>query len=231
MAHASLNHVLHLLRRMAKTPEPASATDAHLLGRFTTHREEDAFAALVRRHGPMVLGVCRRVLQDEHLSEDAFQATFLVLARKAGSISKPAVLGGWLYRVAYHIALRARRQVDRRRALERSGGDLLPEQPTLEPFQPDWRRLLADEVSRLPEKYRTPLVLCYWEGKTYEEAAAQLGCPGGTVSGRLARARQLLRSRLVRRGLALSTGALATELSADATFAALSASQANTMGN
>src|SRR5262249_36405787 len=133
MAHASLNHVLHLLRRIAKTPEAASATDAYLLGRFAGHREEDAFAALVRRHGPMVLAVCRRVLKDEHLSEDAFQATFLVLARKASSISKPAVLGGWLYRVAYHIALRARRQADRRRALELPGSDLLPERPTLEP--------------------------------------------------------------------------------------------------
>jgi RNA polymerase sigma factor (sigma-70 family) len=213
MVSRSWNGVLRFIRRTLSARPGAEAADGHLLDRYTVYREEEAFEELVRRHGAMVLGVCRRLLRDEHLAEDAFQATFLVLARKAGSIGQPATLAAWLYRVAYHIALRARKQAGRRRAREGSLHDAAREESADRKIEPELRRVLDEEVSRLPEKYRALIILCYWEGKTYEQAAALLGCPGGTVAGRLARARELLRRRLTRRGMALSAGALAAGFS------------------
>ncbi len=185
------------------------ASDGRLLEQFRTQRDEAAFAALVERHGPMVLAVCRRVLRHTHDAEDAFQATFLVLARKARDVGKEASVGSWLYKVAYRLALRARDDAARRLAREARAArpDDVPADETHV-----WRELeplLDEEVSRLPEKYRTPFVLCYLQGKTYDEIAQELVCPKGTVSIRLTRARQRLRDRLVRRGVVLSAAVLA----------------------
>ena len=184
---------------------------------------EDAFRSLVCRHGPMVMGVCRHVLNQDHDAEDAFQATFLTLARKAGTIRDRRVLASWLYEVAYRIAVRARAGSARRRQQEKDGMAM-----TAKTFSPEqenqaaWNELrpvLHDEVNRLPDKYRLPVILSYLEGRTNEEVATLLDWPVGTVKGRLSRARDMLRSRLVRRGLALSAAFLCTSLSRGAVFA------------
>src|SRR5438067_7096191 len=192
--------------------QPADGSDAHLLGRFVQHRDEEAFATLMGRHGPMVLGICRRVLRDQQDAGDVFQATFLVLVRKAASLGRPESLGNWLYGVAYRIALQARAGAARWRALERQVANVPAPEPVDEKVWDELRPLLDEEINRLPEKYRAPVVLCYLEGKTYAEAARLLGWTKGTVSGRLARARDLLRPRLARRGLALAAGGVAVLL-------------------
>jgi len=182
----------------------AGTSDGQLLERFTRRQpgaSEAAFEEIVRRHGPMVLGVCHRELGDRHAAEDAFQATFLVLTLRAHSVRQQESLGPWLHGVAARVARRAR-AIDRRRretALP-AGGLPGPGQP--DPEQAEARSILDAELERLPEKYRRPVVLCYLEGKTQDEAALTLGWTKGTVSGRLARAKDLLRSRLARRGLA-----------------------------
>jgi RNA polymerase sigma factor (sigma-70 family) len=183
-------------------------SDRALLERFLGQRDAAAFAALVRRHGPMVLGVCRRVLNNIHDAEDAFQATFLVLVRKGRSIAKRDALGSWLYGVAYRVSLKARADALRRQHHERQAAGRAEEQPPHDGARDDLRDVIDEEVNRLSDKYRRPVVLCYFEGKTYQEAARLLGWPAGTVSVRLARARELLRTRLGLRGLALSAGAL-----------------------
>ena len=185
---------------------------------------DDAFRALVERHGPMVLGICRLVLDHEADAEDAFQATFLILARKGASIRNRAILAAWLHEVAYRTAVKARVNTVRRRYLERQSVSMLPSQ-----FVPDrqhedaaWNELrpvLHDEVRRLPDKYRVPVILSYLEGKTNEEVAELLQWPVGTVKGRLSRARALLRSRLMRRGMTLSAAFLLTALADGAVFA------------
>jgi RNA polymerase sigma factor (sigma-70 family) len=176
----------------------AEQTDRDLLGRFVQHRDETAFALLVERHGPMVLGVCRRLLGNSHDADDAFQATFLVLVRRADALENPELLGNWLYGVAYRIARKLRAQTGRRRQQERQAASVAP---TTEPPTDDaWRELrdtLDAELNRLPEKYRLPLVLCYLQGLTNEEAARRLGWPAGSMSYRLARGRELLRERLL----------------------------------
>jgi RNA polymerase sigma factor (sigma-70 family) len=193
-------------------------TDGQLLARFIDNRDEAAFAALVRRHGPMVLGVCRRVLGHAHDAEDAFQATFLLLARKATSVVRREAVGSFLYGVAYRTALRARAQAARRRAIERQVEDMPhPEVPP--PEAQDWRPVLDRELSQLPEKYRAAVVLCDLECKTRREAARQLGVLEGTLASRLATARRMLAKRLARSGLSLSGGALAMALAADASAA------------
>lgn len=193
-------------------------SDANLLERFVTSREEDAFATLVQRHGPRVLGACRRILHNEHDAEEVSQATFLVLARKAGDVPWHESVGAWLCAVAHRLSLNARAGVSRRSrhevpvaALVPAGVDLgysaLPEEchPQADPFaeiaRRELRRVLDEELSCLPEKYRAPMVLCYLEGMTNEEAAEQLGWPSGSMSRRLERARTLLRQRLASRGL------------------------------
>jgi RNA polymerase sigma factor (sigma-70 family) len=186
-------------------------SDGQLLARFVAARDEASFATLVRRHGPMVLGVCRRVLHDFHDAEDAFQATFLVLARKAASVVKGESVGCWLHGVAYRTALEARSLSARRRARERPM-NALPH-PHVQPSEAEeWRPLLDRELSRLPEKFRTALVLCDLEGQSRRDAARQLGVPEGTLSSRLAAGRKLLAKRLTGCGLAPSAGALACAL-------------------
>jgi RNA polymerase sigma factor (sigma-70 family) len=193
--------------------------DEQLLERFIAHRDEAAFEALVRRHGPMVLGVCRRVLHDPHDAEDAFQATFLVLVRKAAAIGKRELLANWLYGVAHRTALKARAAAARRRGKEQPMVDPPCTEPGDAAVWRDLRPVLDGELQRLPAKYRAPVVLCYLEGKAYDEAAQQLGWPKGTLSTRLTQARELLRRRLTRRGVTLSAGALATALSPGAASA------------
>jgi cobalt-zinc-cadmium efflux system membrane fusion protein len=175
-------------------------TDAELLERWVAAGEQAAFEALLQRHGPMVLGLCRRVLRHEQDAEDAFQATFLALARKAGSIGRGEALAGWLYRVAQRIALRGRCRQHERAARHTTGVEQVADDAG--PVDPDLRRVLDEEIARLPPLYRDPVVLCYLEGRTQEEAARLLGCPSGTLAWRLAQARARLRARLGRRGLA-----------------------------
>jgi RNA polymerase sigma factor (sigma-70 family) len=178
--------------------------DGALLDRFASHRDEEAFAVLVRRHGPRVMGVCRSILGDEHAAEDAFQATFLVLARRAGSLRNTARLGAWLNGVARKTARKARTKTFRRLAFERSAA--VPEAATVafDPEMAEVPTVVDEELRRLPEEYSRPVVLCCVEGRTTTEAALALGWPRGTVGTRLARARALLRSRLTRRGVVLS---------------------------
>jgi RNA polymerase sigma factor (sigma-70 family) len=188
-------------------------TDGELLGRFAARRDEAAFEALLRRHGPMVLGVCRRVLHDPHEADDAFQATFLVLVRKAASIVKQPSVASWLYGVAFRIARKAKARACRRRACEGQAVNRTTPDPVEEVLWRDLLPVLDEEVNRLPEKHRALVVLCYLEGRTYAEAARQVGCSTGTVANRLAEARDRLRARLARRGalvpLALLPGLLA----------------------
>jgi RNA polymerase sigma factor (sigma-70 family) len=219
MAHLPLHTVVCHLRRVIGPPTGPVPTDAELLERFVRERDAAAFELLVWRHQRLVFGVCRRVLRDIADAEDAFQATFLALVRKAGTISKRQALAGWLYQVAHRIACRARAGIGRRREL--SGADLAITPDGREPaIDSDLWPLLDRELQQLPAKYREPVVLCYLEGKTYEEAAQYLGCARGTVSTRLTRAREILRTRLTRRGLALSGAGLATALCEQAASAA-----------
>jgi RNA polymerase sigma factor (sigma-70 family) len=206
MTYGPLSEILRHIRRIALTAETADMDDGRLLERFILHQDEAAFEALLRRHGPMVLGVCRRLLRDPRDIEDAFQATFLVLLRKASTLSKRELVANWLYGVAYRTALKARTQVACWDAHARPLTGAHPEESIHEVEWTDLRRVLDEEVRRLPAKYRVPVILCYLEGKTFEEAAQQLGWPAGTVSSRLARARQLLRTRLTRRGLDYTDG-------------------------
>ncbi len=193
-------------------------TDGQLLGRFTAEGGETAelaFATLVERHGPMVLRVCRSVLRDEHEAHDAFQATFLVLVRRAGSLWVRDSLGPWLHRVAYRVASNARSSVARRRRHERRAA-VLSGPGVREEDRDDLGDVLHDEVNRLPWGSREAVVLCYFEGLSPEQAARQLGCPVGTVQSRLARGRERLRSRLTRRGLAPALGAPGAGVAAEA---------------
>jgi RNA polymerase sigma factor (sigma-70 family) len=212
MAHSTFDVVLRRLRRLVGAPADG-LSDHALLERFASVQDEAAFETLVRRHGPMVLAVCRRVLGDSHAAEDAFQATFLVLVRKAGMLRRQGSLAGWLYTVARHAALRARTDAQRRRERERHATPRPPE-PEPDLGWGELRPVLDEEINRLPDKFRAPLVLCYLEGLTNEEAAQQLGCAKGTVQSRLARARARLRGRLTRRGVTLSTAALTGLLAA-----------------
>jgi RNA polymerase sigma factor (sigma-70 family) len=182
---------------------PDEPTDRELLGRFTATRDEEAFASLVHRHGPMVLGVCRRVLRDREDAQDAFQVTFLVLARKAGSLVRAELLANWLYGVAYRTAAHMRSRSARRPDRERQVADMPAPPVDDEEEKREVLAVLDEELSYLPEMYRTLVILCYLEGKTHEEAARQAACPAGSVSWRLARAREMLHQRLRRRGLAL----------------------------
>jgi RNA polymerase sigma factor (sigma-70 family) len=204
--------ILPHLCRLIGSQFGGALSDRDLLGRFVGEGDADAFAALVRRHGSTVLGVCRRILGNAHDAEDAFQATFLVLARKARSVAKQDSLGSYLYGVAYRVALKSRAEAVRRRQRERQAAVKAAARGNHDPTADDLRPILDEEVNRLPEKYRRPIVLCYFEGKTYQEAARLLGWPAGTAAVRLARARALLRSRLALRGLAPAVGALAALL-------------------
>jgi RNA polymerase sigma factor (sigma-70 family) len=213
--------VLGQMERLFAAGSVTGMNEGQLLDRFVSHRDEAAFAALVTRYGPMVLSVCRQMLRDPNDVEDAFQATFLVLVRKAGTLRNQALVGNWLYGVAFRTAQRARASAAKRHASLASGIEELAVDQ--EPAGDELRPLIHEELHRLPEKYRTPIVLCYLEGLTHEEAAERLAWPLGTVKGRLARARDQLRSRLARRGLVFSQGALALALPRDASSAVPSA--------
>jgi RNA polymerase sigma factor (sigma-70 family) len=223
MNRARLHSFIERLGTIACRRPAGGLEDNELLARFLASRDEAAFEALVWRHSGMVLAVCRRVLRHEQDAEDAFQACFLVLAKKAASIGKPESVASWLHKVAYRVALAARS-----RAGCRAGAPGLEETvagPGPDPLDAALRREVGpavdEEVNRLPSRYRVPVVLHYLEGRSHEEVARQLGCPAGTVATRLSRARDLLRRRLTRRGLAPGAGWLAAPASAD--LAALSA--------
>jgi RNA polymerase sigma factor (sigma-70 family) len=203
------------IRRLRSATEGGDLTDAQLLERFATRRDEAAFEVLVWRHGPLVLRVAQRLLRQAVDIEDVFQATFLTLARKASAIRRGTSVGSWLYKVAYRLALRLRQA-----AARREHPHPLDMESLAAPVETDdggVTALLADEVSRLPERYRSAVVLCYLQGATTEEAARVLGCPRGTVLSRLFSARQLLRQRLIRRGVAPAVALAAVSFSESAT--------------
>jgi RNA polymerase sigma factor (sigma-70 family) len=214
-----LRQPLRRLRRALAPTDGGGLPDGQLLERFLASGDEAAFEALVRRHAPMVLGAVRRLVRQEQDAEDCFQAAFLVLAQRAGSVRQRGSLASWLYGVACRVALRCRCAAARRRSRERQVEDMPhPEVPPPEPQ--DWRPLLDQELLALPEKYRAVVVLCDLEGKTRKEAARLLRLSEGTLSSRLARGRALLAGRLSRRGVALSGGALAAALAGGAATAA-----------
>jgi RNA polymerase sigma factor (sigma-70 family) len=213
MATSQMSEVIQHLRRAVLLRDGAGLTDGQLLTDYISRGDEAALAALVHRHGPMVWGVCRRVLSKFHDAEDAFQATFLVFVRKAASIASRELLANWLYGVAHQTALKVRATAAKRKERERQVTQM-PEPAVVE--QDLWRDLqplLDEELSRLPDKYRSVIVLCDLAGKTRNEAAQQLGVPAGTVGGWLARASVMLAKRLAQRGVVLSGGALAAVLS------------------
>jgi RNA polymerase sigma factor (sigma-70 family) len=223
MAGPPLNAILTRLRENLKPQPDSDISDADLLSRFVAERDEAAFEALVWRHGPMVLAVCRRVLGDAADTEDAFQAAFLVLVRRARAIGTLRSLAGWLHGVAVRVAFKARARLACRRRHE--GGAMPPDPPaTADPMREvDWddlRPVLDAELDRLPDKFRVPIVLCHLEGKTQQEVAELLGWPVGTVATRVRRGHVRLRSRLTRRGVALSAAGL------EAVFAQTSAAAA-----
>lgn len=221
MANSPLHPLVDYLRRLSGGKSGDTALDdALLLHRFSTQRDDSAFTALVQRYGAMVWGLCVRRLGETPEAEDAFQATFLVLVRKAASLREPHLLGPWLYGVAFRTAMKLRGQRTRRAARESP----LPEQLAEERVEPVWSELkpiLDEEINRLPTKYRLPVLLCYLQGLSSEEAARRLECAKGTIFSRLSRARALLRRRLLRRGLDLSAGTLAVFLTENAALKAM----------
>ncbi len=208
MTPATTEHLLHRLGQLF--PADQGAGDRQLLDRFTAARDEAAFTALLLRHGPMVLGVCRRLLGDGPAAEDAFQATFLSLAREAASVRRRDAVGGWLHGVARRLALKARAEEARRRQHEHLAGRERP--PDAGRACQELLALLDEELQRLPECLRAPLRACYLEGRTQDEAARQLGWSLSTLRRRLGRGRELLRRRLARHGVALSAGLFAAAL-------------------
>src|SRR5262245_21032372 len=222
MAAGDLGGIVQHLGRAVLRCDGAGLSDGELLECYLARRDPAAFEALVRRHGPMVLGVCRRVLRHGADAEDAFQARFLVLVRKAASVYPRGRVGNWLYGVAYHTALKARAMDRKRRIKEKQAAQAPP------PGAPedDWQQLhelLDQELSRLPDRYRVPIVLCDLEGRPIKEAARQLGWPQGTVASRLSRGRSLLARRMARHGTALTAAALSAALAHEAASAGVSA--------
>ena len=213
MATAQMDTVMQHLRRAVLRQDGVGWADGQLLDYFIDQQDEAAFEALVRRHGPMVFGVCRRVVGNHHDAEDAFQATFLVLARKASSIRPRERVANWLHGVALRTAMKVKAMTAKRRGREKQVSEI----PEPEMAQKDqWRDLqplLDQELTGLPENYRLPILLCDLEGKSIKKTAQQLGWPQGTLAGRLARGRKLLAKRLANRGVALSAGSLAVIVS------------------
>jgi RNA polymerase sigma factor (sigma-70 family) len=220
MANSPLQSVLRHIRQAVGSAPDAGSSDGELLERFITQHESAAFESLVQRHGPMVMGVCRRVLGHTQDAEDAFQASFLVLLRKASSFRAQGTVAGWLHSVAQHVAWRARACAARRTRKEREAMNTRSFAVAAEEAWHDVRPLLDEELGRLPEKYRTPVVLCHLEGRSTQQAAEQLGWPKSTVHARLEHACNLLRQRLARRGVALTSGLLGALVIEHATAAA-----------
>jgi RNA polymerase sigma factor (sigma-70 family) len=226
MASGHSGDAVRQINRLFLDGTAVGLTDGQLLERFSTRRPEGAeaaFEALVNRHGPMVLRVCRGVLRDPRDVEDAFQATFLVLVKKAHALDERELLAPWLYGVARRVALKARGVASRRSRREGGIMDDPPADPAEGPW-PDLRPILHEELDRLPEKYRKPVVLCHLEGLTHAEAAQELAWPVGTVSVRLARARKLLKERLTRRGLGVTASLWAAGALPEAAGAAVAES-------
>lgn len=198
--------LFQIVRRMTDDHELGLLTDGRLLERFTRHGDERAFAELVRRHASTVWRVCRCALRDPHAAEDACQATFLILFRKARGIGRPERIGNWLYGVARKIAGRARKQAGRRAEAEVPYAEEIPDREAS--AERGDQLDLHEELQGLPTKYHLPLTLCYLDGLTNDEAARRLGWPVGTLKVRLMRAREALRSRLLRRGVCLASGSL-----------------------
>jgi RNA polymerase sigma factor (sigma-70 family) len=221
MARPPLNAVLQHLRKMAAANGNRELTDSELMECFVRSRDDAAFTVLIERHGPMVFGVCARLLSNRQDAEDACQATFLVLARKAASIRKKRSLGSWLHGVARRIAIDLKRGYARRVARERAAETIVPKDPAAEVSWREVQTLLDDELQRLPDRYRTPLILCYLECLTRDEAAKRLGVSSSALHGRLERARQRLRDGLVKRGLTLAAALSAAALGETAAHAAL----------
>jgi HlyD family secretion protein len=214
MAGGSSVTVLRDIQTLFDHGTASGLSDRQLLDRFVNrHDAEASFEVLVLRHGPMVLRVCQNLLDDPNDAHDAFQATFLVLVQRCRSMKGIESVGGWLYGVACRVAARARVESARRRVVEDRAALRVVEATDAsqenDAEQADFGPVIQEELRRLPERYRTVVVLCYWESLTHEQAAAQLGCPLGTVRSRLARARNLLRRRLTRRGMAPMAAALA----------------------
>jgi RNA polymerase sigma factor (sigma-70 family) len=227
LARRSIEDVLRGLGARAHLHSAAALTDGELLEHYLAGRDEAAFEALLRRHGPMVLAVCRRVAANAQDAEDAFQATFLVLVRKAASIWPRHKVGNWLYGVAYRAGMKVRTMTYRQRTRERPMNPL-PEPATIEStLRDDLPGMLDRELLALPEKFRLPIVLCDLEGKTRKEAARTLNWPEGTVAGRLAQARTLLAKRLKKHGLLVSGGVLAAWFAQQAVAASLPANLAS----
>jgi RNA polymerase sigma factor (sigma-70 family) len=218
MHTTAMSEVIGRLRDILGSHGNSPIVDAELLRRFVQDKDHAAFEALVRRHGPMVLGVCHRVLRCRHDVEDAFQATFLVLLRKAASLRSPSKIGNWLYGVAYRTAVQARDAATKRRSKEAA---VIRQAEKPENVWTDLLPAVDKELERLPEKYRLPLVLCHLEGRTRKVVARELGLPEGTVASRLARARTLLAKRLTRRGITITGGAVGTVLSESALSASI----------
>ncbi|MBL8798993.1 MAG: sigma-70 family RNA polymerase sigma factor [Planctomycetia bacterium] len=237
MAHHPLARVLRHLRGLLGPNRTGEPSDGQLLERFVQRRDESAFALLMQRHGPLVLSVCRRVLHDPNDVDDAFQAVFVVLVRRAGAVDRNRSLASWLHGVAYRTALKARARAARLRSREQQAEampsiaaaeiDALAADPGGSLALHEMRVVLDDELNRLPEKYRAPLLLCYLEGKTNEQAAEDLGCPVGSMSWRLEKGRELLRQRLTQRGLALTSVLVTAGLNAEAATAAVPATLAH----
>ncbi len=223
MKASSAQMVLDCLRR-AVQPEDPGLTDGQLLRVYASRRDETAFTTLVRRHGPMVLAVCRRMIHHAEDAEDAFQATFVILARKGHRIHGRQTIGGWLHGVAYRVALDVRRRVAQRQAKEHQVEDM--PHPTVLPEETsrDLLALLDRELARLPDKYRLPVVLCELEGRSRKEAALQLGLPEGTLSSRLATARKTLARRMAGYGAAVTAGTLEVLFASEACAACVPAS-------
>ena len=223
MATAPVDSVIRLLRRVARAGEKSGQTDGDLVESFLERKDEAAFEALVRRHGPMVLGVCRRVVRDYHDAEDAFQATFLILVRKATTIRPAGMVANWLHGVAYRTAMKARAMTAKRRTREQQASPMPERESAPHDSWSELRPLLDRELNGLPESYRLAILLCDLEGKTIKEASLLLALPQGTLAGRLTRGRKLLAKRLASRGVTLSAGSLAAVMSQNVTSAGLPA--------
>ncbi len=222
MAGNPLHTVLAHLRRLLRIADSSQRSDRELLRAFASNNDQEAFALVVTRHAPLVWGVCRRILGHHHDAEDAFQATFLILARRARSVRWQSSVGGWLHTVAHRLAVRARKQAQQRRIQERQASQASSGDTSLR----ELAAVVDEELRRLPAKYREPLLLHYLEGMTAETAARQLGLSRAAFYNRLTRGREMLRERLSRQGFSLAAPLLAAALTAEAEAASRSLIQA-----